>query len=181
MESFSEYEELEIEPSHKNPLIKIYHSFKNHQKTLETISTTACTLDFEKATPYSTPYTKSHQIYEKSCKHNSLPERLNHLKQISENKIKFMRVEKELKVASECTFKPQTNIKNPKTSLANFSKQQKEYIKSKNSNLLRLKFQYSDSPICNVPSVSKTDKLSQTVHERLYSQSRLFSKIKKKY
>ena len=111
---------------------------------------------------------------------NKLPERLNFLKQITENKIKFRRIEQEINELKLCTFHPKINTPTTRVSLTNFSKQQDEYRRSRNSKRLQLNFQYATT--CSSyriePRCKKAITLSN-VHEKLYLQSRVFSKITK--
>ncbi|OMJ87054.1 hypothetical protein SteCoe_11295 [Stentor coeruleus] len=113
-----------------------------------------------------------------------LPERLSWQKQITENKIKFLRIEKEIKELEGCTFKPQTNTHKICRSISYFTKQQEAYKKSKNSNLTKLKLQYStNNASCEVNlKVRKNKKIKQgnaTVHDRLYEDSKIYSKYAK--
>ena len=197
MDSHSEYEE--IDDFIPKSLIKMYHKTKYFKKTSETVSTNNCTIEFDKPFTAQSPLKKSSRTVEGSisCKNlnklcKDLPDRLNSLRQITENKIKFMRVEKVLKELSDCTFKPKINNSTPLTSSTNFSKKQKEYKKLQNSKAMQLKFQYSASNFScsSTPLLAKTlttpllaktlttplKKNSDPVHERLYKDSKLFSK-----
>ena len=183
MDSNILYEETEEYNPHS--LIKMYRKSKHFKKSSETISTISCTIEFDKQTN-ATPLCKRNGIYEGSvsCRNLikraiDLPDRLNHLKQITENKIKFMRLEKEIKELSACTFKPKINNNNTKPTI-NFSKKQEEYSKTRNSNIVKLKFQYPPTPSsCSTTPLlikSKQTPEKTTVYERLYIDSRVFPK-----
>ena len=174
----------ETEEYNPYSLIKMYRKSKHFKKASETISTVSCTIEFDKHTN-ATPYSKCKDIYEGSvsCRNlikraKDLPDRLNHLKQITDNKIKFMRLEKEIKELSACTFKPKINTNNTKT--VNFSKKQEDYTKAHNSNIVKLKFQYppAASSCSTTPLLlnSKQTPEKITVYERLYNESRVFPK-----
>lgn len=112
----------------------------------------------------------------KKKKKPDLSERLISLKQISENKIKFMRLENELKELSACTFTPKINLVS-KPSSQIFSQKQENYKKSKNSNMVKLKFQHAANTQTSTPLLIKPK--TSKVHERLYQASRVFKKIEK--
>ena len=179
MEISNEYCDLENEEGDHKPLIKKCLRHKSSKKTLETNSTSSCTFEIEKL--YLTPCSKSKKnskgfsICKSHKKHSNIAERLNYLQQITDNKVKFMRIEKELKEISDCTFKPKTNVKETRWSLIEFSKQQEEYTKSKNSHMLKLRLKYKDS-ISTTTIKKNINKNISTVHDRLYKQSKLHLK-----
>ena len=99
MEISNEYCDLENEEGDHKPLIKKCLRHKSSKKTLETNSTSSCTFEIEKL--YLTPCSKSKKnskgfsICKSHKKHSNIAERLNYLQQITDNTVKFMRIEKE--------------------------------------------------------------------------------------
>lgn len=187
----NDFEELDIEEVIQKPMTKTYHGSRTFKKTLETFSTNSCTFDFDKQFSFPTHMSKYSDSYlgsksSKTCRKrfSELPERLSGLKQITENKIKFLRIEKDIKELEDCTFKPKTNTRLFRRSLSYFTKQQEEYKKSKNSKMTKLQFQYSTSNAnCETNLKTATSKKlkqgSSTVHDRLYKDSKVFSKYSK--
>ena len=191
MDEYNDKKKFKIEEDVRKPLSKIYHRSRISKKALDTFSTNSCTIENDKFINFQTPLTKFTESYtgSKSAKtmykcFSELPERLYFFKQLTENKIKFKKVEKDIKELEECTFKPKINTKCSTTSILHFSKQQEEYKKHRNSKLLQLKFQYAKYNLfCGINSKLKTSKKNTssalTVHERLYNESRVYSKINK--
>lgn len=181
MRDLSDYEEFSTPI--RTPLCKTsYSSRKTLNKTAEKpLTSSAC--EFDKLFNFPTPQPKSSNSYADSKysrtaskSPSKLPERLNFLKQLSENKIKFRRIEKEITELNHCTFTPKTNHRDTSVSLSHFSKQQEQYKKFRNSKLLQLKFQYSASSSSEIIPKAKKIPLSN-VHEKLYKQSKVFSKV----
>lgn len=198
--------EIMLEPSKSNrkPLSMIKeHNLINQQSeqqknpfALSTIDTMQAPTSnhsshFERYFNFPTHLSKNSDSYSlsKSSKTSrkgflELPERLSWQKQITENKIKFLRIEKEIKELEGCTFKPQTNTHKVCRSISYFTKQQEVYKKSKNSNLTKLKLQYSTNNVsCEANfKVGRNKKINQgsaTVHDRLYKDSKIYSKYAK--
>ena len=157
-----------------------------HKKFLsETISTNCCTVDIERPSQRMSvsKILDNHSELMTGKKLSKkrifeLPERLHLLKQITENKIKFLKLEQDNKELEKCTFKPKTNLKAGKTSLTEFLKHQTEYTKSKNSAGIRQKFQ-------NVGHIShrnlKPYKVSEVpVFDRLYKDSKVLTRSMKR-
>ena len=189
MNTSIEYEEIDIEGFPEKPIVKLFQKSRHQKVFSETISTNSCTFEIERPS-YQPTLSKlftdideiTGSIKKLKKKPSDLPDRLICMKQISENKIKFMKMEKELKELEVCTFKPKTNVKLVKSSLKSFEKQQKEYIKSKNSNILKLTLKGASSEVNrkNTPILSLTCKNKDSnVHERLYTQAKVFSRCYK--
>jgi hypothetical protein len=186
MSTSEDFEELDMEGFPLKPMVKLFQKSRHHKVFSETISTNSCTFEIERPSYQPTLSKLFTEIDEMTGslrklrkKTSDLPERLLCLKQISENKIKFMKMEKEIKELEGCTFKPKTNVKVIKSSLKSFDKKQKEYVKSKNSTILKLSLQglSSDANRKNTPILSSTCKNKDSkVHERLYNQSKVFSR-----
>ena len=147
---------------------------KRHKKHLsETISTNSCTVDLERPSqrPSVAKVFDNHSQVMAGRKFSSkgnfeLPERLNLLKQITENKIKFLKLEQDNKELEKCTFKPKTNIKAGKASLAKFLKHQEEYTKTKIKFGIKLKFQNLGHISCRDLKPRKVSEVP--VFDRLY-------------
>lgn len=190
MSTSEDYEEIDIEGFHEKPILKIYQKSRHHKVFSETISTNSCTLELERPSyhpGHSKLFTEIDEFKgskkELNKRSKDLPERLISLKQISENKVKFMKMEKELKELEFCTFKPKTNVKLVKNSLKNFDKQQKEYAKTRNSTILKLKLKHLNEDLNRktTPILSSTCKNKDVnVHERLYNQAKVFSRLTKR-
>ena len=166
-------------------MLKAYTVPRNHRSSTDFITPNNHVFELDSGSYFPTSLTKwsdsctetkSSASLHKSL--NKLPERLNFLKQLVDNKNKFRRVEKEINELKLCTFHPKINTPATKNSLAHFSKQQEEYKKSRNSKLLQLNLQYATTCSNNriKPRFIKGSTLSN-VHEKLYLQSRVFSKI----
>ena len=191
MNTSDDYEEIDIERFPDKPIIKLFQKSRHHKVFSETISTNSCTFELERPS-YQPTLSKlfteisemSGSLKKLSKKPSDLPQRLLSLRQITENKIKFMKMEKELKELEACTFKPKTNLKTVKSSLKSFEKQQIEYVKSKNSSILKLSLKGLSSEVQRktTPILSLTCKNKDSnVHERLYQHSKVFSRcIKRK-
>lgn len=189
MSSSDDFEEVDIDSFPEKPNLMIFQKSRHHKVFSDTISTNSCTFELERPSyhPSSSKlftemdkFKGSHK--ELNNKTKDLPERLISLKQISENKVKFMKVEKELKELEQCTFKPKTNVKVVKSSLKNFEKKQKDYIKTRNSTILKLKLKHmnDDANRKTTPILSSTCKSKQVnVHDRLYNQAKVFSRLTK--
>ena len=188
MNTSDDYEEIDLERFSDKPIVKLFQKSRHHKVFSETLSTNSCTFELER-TSYQPTLSKlfteidkmSGSIKKLSKKPSDLPRRLVCLRQITENNIKFMKMEKELKELEACTFKPKTNIKVVKSSLKSFEKQQKEYVKSKNSTILKLSLKGLSSEVQrkNTPILSLTCKNKDSnVHERLFQQSKVFSRCK---
>lgn len=170
--SFSEeYEEIDIADFQMTPMVTSNQTPK-HQKFLsETISTSNCTFENDRQQSINKCILKPPKPQPKS-RIFDLPDRLTSLKQITDNKIKFMKVEKELKEQEECTFKPKTNPKDAKSSYKIFSRPALDYNKPRNSVLVKLKLQNLSKT-----STSKTPKPKDSkVHDRLYKQAKQLSR-----
>lgn len=188
MDTSGEYEILDVDEFFQKTETKMFEKAKHCKNSSETISTNSCTFYLDKQNLNHSPLTKLSNRDQSPSKTFSkrlqdLPERLVCLKQITDNKVKFLRVEKEIKELKDCTFKPKINAKGSKPSFSHFSKQQTEYIKKKNSKLMNLKIQYSASNDRNITPIltSKTSskKISTAVHQRLYEQSKILPKKSK--
>lgn len=177
------YTDFEInEPSVKLKINEMQRS--KHKRFLsDTLPTNCCTIEIERPSWQVSSSnlqeeklrTQRKKILRKTI--FELPERLNSLKQITENKIKFLKVEKDLKELEECTFKPKTNVVGVKSSILHFSKQQQNYLKAKNSGFLRLTLQQATHKSCK--NLKTPKKINADVHERLYKASKLFVRHEK--
>lgn len=187
MDEPNDYEELNIEEVIQKPVIRQYKASKG-QKSLGTLSTYSCTFEFDRLLNFPTQKKNKSDSYSKSKSSKSLrksfselPERLSWLKQVAENKVKFLQVEKELKELEGCTFTPKTNIKDAGKTVSHFAKQQEKYKKSRNSTIARLKVQYGSrsEPVLKVQPLKTVKSGTISVYERLYNESRVFSKTTK--
>lgn len=188
--SDTDFEELDIDEVVQRPMTKACNGSRSFKKTLETYSTNSNfseleIFDIPKVFPSHkskfSDFNLSSQSSKTCCRDFSkLPERLNSLKQITENKIKFLRLEKQIKELENCTFKPQTNTHQVHRSISFFTKQQVLYKKSKNSNMIKLNLLYSSKTIKNPSKPQHKGKPPnenpETVYDRLYKDSKTFFK-----
>lgn len=171
------YEDSEMTEIIAKPKISQMQRSRHLRFLSETLSTDCCTFEIERPswqTSASNLFDEKHQYSKKKILRKTifeLPERLSSLKQITENKIKFLKLEKEMQELEQCTFKPKTNVKGVKSSCLHFSKKLLEHPKAKNTEILKLYLQ--KTPQNNSKNI-KIKKSDVTVHERLYNQSKIF-------
>lgn len=117
----------------------------------------------------------------KNCKQekarfSELPERLCNLKQISENKIKFLRVEKDIKELEYCTFRPKVNKKTTVCSVLQIYKGHSNFKVLKDTNADKDATQ-SQKIQTNAELIKKIKpNKPKTIHDKLYYHGRSFTK-----
>ena len=176
MNNSEEYEEIDLDEPHKEPIVNLYQKSKHTKYYSETFSTNCCTIDLDKTKLQTTSkfYTEEIPKSTKGSKNYSMdfPDRLMSFKQMLENKKKFLKLEQDLKDLEECTFKPKTNVQIGKASLSSICKNQHEYSKLKTPAKIRSKL--ARTPLnTHRPSVV-TKPADPAVHERLYKDSKIF-------
>ena len=161
----------------QQPTIDLFQRSRHKKFLSETISTNNCTIELERPSQKISLSkifdTHSEVLTGKKLSKKrifELPERLNFLKQITENKIKFLKLEQDNKVLEECTFKPKTNVKTAKASFAQFLKHQEDCVKAKNSAGVKLAFKNLGQLSCrNLGAGGKETR----VFDRLYKDSKV--------
>jgi hypothetical protein len=174
-----EFEEITLPVYSPSPKARPSQKSSTHRLMSETVSSSNCTIDLDRN--HSKSMLKFHTTPRCSSgfSFNEVADRLISKQQITENKIKFQRIELELKELQECTFRPKINGKGKKSSLSYFSKKQLDYAKSRNTSLLKLKLeQLGKNEVCKG---SKKD-AKPGIHFRLYHESKLMTRqLKNRY
>jgi membrane glycosyltransferase len=176
------FEEIDMAEFLQKQKIEAFQRSRHKKFLSETISTNSCTFELER------PSHKESKVFDVSSEVLTgkklskkrifeLPERLNFLKQITENKIKFLKVEQDHKELEECTFKPKTNVKSSTASVAEFLKHQKAYSKAKNSADFRMKMKNCGQVSCRN---LKNLKVDPQIFERLYKDSKVLTRSVKR-
>jgi hypothetical protein len=176
MNNSEEYEEIDLDEPHKEPIVNLYQKSKHTKYYSETFSTNCCTIDLDKTKLQTTSkfYTEEIPKSAKGSKNYSMdfPDRLMSFKQMLENKKKFLKIEQDLKDLEECTFKPKTNVQIGKASLSSICKKQLEYSKLKTPAKIRSKL--AQTP-CQTHRPSVVPKAKDpAVYDRLYKDSKIF-------
>jgi hypothetical protein len=121
-------------------------------------------------------------------KASELPERLFNLQQLSDNRIRFKRIEQENKAMEDCTFAPKINNTNPRRSFRTFLENQQNFQKKKRINIdkqkvilskEKLKHDELDKKFEISPGSQKiiTQKnLKKQTHQRLYDNFKTHKK-----
>ena len=178
MSFLDECEEKDMEEFLQNPTIELFQRSRHMKFLSETISTNSCTIEIDRPS-HKTSVSKLFDTHsdvmtgKKLSKKRifELPERLNFLKQITENKIKFMKLEQNNKELEECTFRPKTNVKAARVSVSQFLKHQEDYTKAKNSAEVKLKLKNLGQLSCRNCKAGKAPEA--LVFDRLYRDSRI--------
>ena len=174
------YEDSEMTQVLSKPKISQMQRSRHKRFLSETLSTDCCTFEIERPSwqlSGSNLFEEKHRETKSKILRKTifeLPERLSSLKQITENKIKFLKLEKDLQELEECTFKPKTNPKGVKRSVLHFSKQKLDRPKAKNTGILRSNLKKTPQTSCKNIKINQSQNSGITVHDRLYTQAKIF-------
>ena len=117
-----------------------------------------------------------------------LPDRLLNYQQLSDNRTRFKRIEKEHKEMEDCTFSPKINNTNPRRSFSKFLEHQNDFQRIRRVKIDKKKVFYSKEKLKSKELSPKVEispgsqkiitqkKIKRPVHDRLYEDSKLYKK-----